>query len=468
MKPKTLLVLALVVAALGAFVWFYERKLPSTEERAEQSKKVLAVKSADVEAIDIAWGEQAVRLEREPTPAKRDAAPADTAAAPATWRIVSPIQATADRFAVERLLDSLTGLEKQRTLEAPDRKELGLDAPRATVELGTAKGKTALQIGADLPASNAMAVAIGGSPDAFVVSNGVFADLTKAPGDWRSKDLFTATREDISRVALEGAGQKVLFAKRGEEYWLESPLTDRADRDAVGRLLGDLTGLRAANFLDTPDKSLAEMGLAPPQGAVEAVLAGKSEPFRVELGMTLAADPNRRYGRAGGLLFDTDSKLFDSLTKAAESWRSPAWSGLEVYRVDQASFADAAGQLDVARDGPDWRRGKDLVSFTPVSDLLYALSSARADRLLSQSEAARLGAALSAPAFTATLTASDKSVETLTLYPPLADGAVPGMASGRDTVLLLPKSAADDVRSKLETLRKAEPMAEKKDAEKTP
>lgn len=464
MKPKTLLVLAVLVAALGSFVWFYERKLPSSDERAEQSKKVLSLKSADVKTVDIAWGDQKVRLEREAAPPKADGAAAEAAPAPAeSWRLVAPLQAAADRFAVDRLLDSLTNLDKQRTLEGADRNELGLEKPRATVVLESDKGKTTLEIGAEVPTANSMAVAVAGSSDAYMVSNGIYADLTKAPGDWRSKDLFTGNREDISRLTIESGGGKILLGKRGEEYWLESPLTDRADREAVGKVLGDLTSLRVTDFLDKPDKTAAEMGLEPPQGVVEAVLNGKSDPFRVELGAPLATDANRRYARAAGVLFDTDSKLGEALGKAADAWRSLAWSGFEVYRVDKASFKDAAGELEVERSGPDWKRGKDLVSFTPVSDLLYALSSARADKL--EDKAA---VALAQPALSATLTASDKAVETLSLYAPLADGHVPATVSGRDAVLLLPKSSADDVRSKLETLRKAEPMPEKKDAEKAP
>ena len=72
MKPQTLLVLTLLLAALGAFVWFYERKLPSTDERAERAKNVLALKPADVTAVDIAWDGQQVRLEREPAPVKTE------------------------------------------------------------------------------------------------------------------------------------------------------------------------------------------------------------------------------------------------------------------------------------------------------------------------------------------------------------------------------------------------------------
>ena len=40
MKPKTLLVLALLVGALAATVFFFERELPSTDERAARAKKV--------------------------------------------------------------------------------------------------------------------------------------------------------------------------------------------------------------------------------------------------------------------------------------------------------------------------------------------------------------------------------------------------------------------------------------------
>src|SRR5262249_37013225 len=163
----------------------------------------------------------------------------------------------------------------QRTLESADRKDLGLETPRATIELTTAKGKTVLEVGSELPASSAMAVAVAGSQGAVVRPNSVYHDLTQGPRDRASHELVARPREDSARGTLSAAGQRVLLAKRGEEYWLESPLTDRADRDATGRLLSDLTGFRATNFLDTPDKTPAQMGLEPPQGVVEVVLTGK-------------------------------------------------------------------------------------------------------------------------------------------------------------------------------------------------
>ena len=68
MKPRTLLVLTLLVAGLGAFVFFYERDLPSTEERVELAKKVLRIDDGDaVASVLIEWDGSEVRLEREHT-----------------------------------------------------------------------------------------------------------------------------------------------------------------------------------------------------------------------------------------------------------------------------------------------------------------------------------------------------------------------------------------------------------------
>ena len=66
MKPKTLLVLTVLVAILAAFIFFFEKDLPSTDERAEMEKKVLApLEGDDVEAVEISWEGQSVRLEKE-------------------------------------------------------------------------------------------------------------------------------------------------------------------------------------------------------------------------------------------------------------------------------------------------------------------------------------------------------------------------------------------------------------------
>src|SRR4029079_9089439 len=109
MKPRTLLILLVLVLGLGAFIWLYERKLPSSEERETLGKKVFALEKGDVTAVSIEASKGAVRLERGPAskPVEQDkkGEPAEPPAA--DWRLIRPLAARADAFAVDRLLEAV-------------------------------------------------------------------------------------------------------------------------------------------------------------------------------------------------------------------------------------------------------------------------------------------------------------------------------------------------------------------------
>ncbi len=467
MKPKTLLVMLGLVLGLGAFIWFFEKDVPSTEERQVQDKKLLGeLKSEDVTAVAIARDGKTVKLERDPKPADKKSADGTTApAAERAWRLTQPLQATADRWAVDRLVDSLTGLTKDRVMDAGDRKELGFDTPRAKVTLSAGGRDTVVEIGAAIPASTNMAVAVAGEAP-VIVPNSVFTDLSKEAGDWRSKELFAGKREDIQRITITpaaGGGPAVTLAKKGEDFRLETPTADRADRDAVNALLGDLTGLQAAKFVDTPPAAGSSWS-----DTVEVQLQGQTKPWRLEIGGAMSepaapatpADPKTQtLVRVDGVLALTDSKIADLLRKPAAEWRSTRWASFEVFRIEGLEIDDAKGHLALRRQDADWMRGSDRISFTPVSDLLYAVTGARGDQLVSRAEALAAGATLANPVVTVKLLAADKSAETLTLYPALASGLSPATASGRDDVIvLLNKTFVDDLTAKVQGVRGAEPQ----------
>src|SRR6185295_16165234 len=252
---------------------------------------------ADVHAVTIEHGGVALALERAEKPkaeaAKKSASPAssaDSEAAPAAaaewpWRILRPLRAKADAGAVGRLIDSLTGLEKSRTLESVDPKAVGLARPEAKVRLATAKGERVLEIGAKVPTGSSRIVRFQGEKTAYVVSDAFWNDLLREPGEWRDHQIFPGDRESIERITLQPAGgSPVVLSRRDGVYWVQSPLSDRADRDLVDALLSDLTGLAADRFIEAPAVP-AEMGLEPPKkGSIEIALAGRREPFRIELG----------------------------------------------------------------------------------------------------------------------------------------------------------------------------------------
>ena len=466
MRPKTLLLLTVAALGLGAFIFFYEKDLPSTEERAELAKKVLQLEDDEVESVLIEWGDQAVRLERRsPPPVKGSETEGseDDALAPVPadeWRIVSPLDARADRGAVDGLVSSLAGLESSRSFEEFDRGELGLDDPRARVTVIAATGQSVLEVGAELPASSDMVVAVAGGVRAYQVSASLFDDLTRTPGDWRDKKLFAGTRGEIQRLTLEAGAGKVLLAKRGDDYWVESPLTDRADEDQVNTLLSELTGLRAETFLDEPLLTPEGMGLEPSRAVVEVVLAGREKPFRLELGDP-AGEEGMVYGRSDSQLFEVKTRLPESLAASAADWRSKSWTGLQVFKIETARFEDAQGILEVSRDGADWKRGDDRVGYTVVSDLLYPITDAKGDQVLERDAAAVAGHDLEQASLTIALSTRDGDetslAEELSLYP-VVDGFAAATSGDRDAVLLLAEDSVSEIRDKLHALRVAEPL----------
>ena len=53
---------------------------------------------------------------------------------------------------------------------------------------------------------------------------------------------------------------------------------------------------------------------------------------------------------------------------------------------------DAQGTLSLERAEPEWKRGKDTISYLPVSDFLFSLLGVTADRLVTPAEAVSIGA----------------------------------------------------------------------------
>jgi hypothetical protein len=463
MKPRTLLVLLAVVLALSAFIFFYERKLPSSEERATLGKKVFAFEKDEVTAVTIDSAKGTVRLERA-GPAKSKAEQGGVTPEPAAeWRITQPIAARADTFAVDRLLESITGLEKSGTVEKADPRAVGLDRPRATVRLSTSDGEKVLKIGAEVPPGGTTIAAVDGRKDAYVVSDAILADLEKPPGEWRNRTLFLGDRERISRITLTGApGGPVVLVKRPDGFWMERPVTDRADHDLVEGLLSDLAGLTADRFVDGPLPTGA--GLSPPRQVVDVAFAGVAAPVRVELGapVTGGATPEGQpsgevgYARIDGTVAQVRTRLAESARRPPADWRALQLSAFEVHEIESAVVREA-GQppMELTRAGTDWKRGSTTISYLPASDLLFAVTSARATRILAPSEAQ-----LAQPVLTFDLKTKDGN-ETLTLYPATA-GGVPARASGRNVVLLLPAETLGQIQGKVKEVQGAKAVAAEK------
>lgn len=469
MRPRTLAILAALVAVLGAIIYFWEGRQPSSDERAALAKKIVPVEAKELLALDLEWSGKRVRLERAPAAAAPPASAASAVSAagpgesapakivaPPGWRLVEPFPGPADDGAVESLADALTRLESLRSVNGAGRAEGGLAPPRGKVEWRSASRSGSFEIGGALPASHDLLVAIAGATGFAVVPDSFLAQLQKPPGDWRSRDVVTADRREIARIDLAPAGgERVELVRSGELFRLDKPVADAVDRDLADQLLGDLTGLRIATFLDPPLAPEVEASFAPAAGTIEIALEGKpaTEALRIEVGTEVAG---KRPMRVGDKTFEASTGLAAALARPALEWRSHHWTRFENWRIERVELEDGVGKLELARKDGDWLRDGQRIPFTAASDLLYAVTSAKAERLIEDGAQASPATA-GKPTLTLRLVDGDGTEETLTLHPATAAG-VPARTSGRALTLLLPASSAADITSKLGALRAAKPL----------
>jgi len=465
-RPKTLLVLALLVGGLAAFIALYERDLPSSDERREREGKAVPVDAEDLTEVAVEWGGTTLRFTREPKPesAATEAAPFGGPAR--DWRIVEPIENRADRGAVDRLAGDLAGLKIDRTLEDAARADVGLEPPRGTIRWKTPESEGTLEIGGEVPASSNVVVASSSRSGLLVVPGYFVKELGKAPGEWRAREVLAATRDEIRRVTLAPAGgQRVVLVERGNGFGVEAPFSDLADRGLIDPLLSDLIALKVASFVDPPLPAEAESALAAGPGRIELGLDGQDAPFVLEIGAE--AEPGgERFLRAGAMAFRARTHLVEALERSADAWRSKNWTSFDSFRIESLKLADATATTELVRSSGDWLRDGTKIGYPVAGDLLYAITSAKAERVATGAEAAAFP--VESPSLTITVADANGAEEVLTLHGTASDGSVAARVSGRDVLLLLPAAKVAEVREKLDAVRGAEAVAPPAEASETP
>ena len=466
MRLRTLSILAVIVGALLALIFFAEHRVASTDERAAAAKRLVTAKPDDIVALGLEWQGNRVRFERaapapegeKPGAAGREPFPAP---APRLWHIVAPFEKLADGASVDRLLSGLTGLEAVRELEGAARGDVGLDPPRGSVTWKTAAAEGRLEIGGSIPATSDMVVAASGRRALAVASDGLVADLSRPAGEWRSREVVAATRDRIERVSISGsgAGTPVVLDRSGETLRLASPIEDLVDRDLADRLLSDLAALRMETFLDPPLSPEVEKALAERLGTIELTLSGEPAPMGIDVGGEVAS--GKRVWRAGDQVFETASALSSVVARPPGEWRSRNWTRFENWRIEKARVEEAGGTFELVRSDGEWLRDGKKIPFTAAGDLLYALTSARAERLI-EKLATESTPAPSPPTLTVTLSDGDGNEEVLTL---LAGGdpaaaVSPALTRGRSVMLLLPREKVTELEKKIAAVRAAEPVAD--------
>ncbi len=318
MKPKNLILLAAVVLAVAAYVFFFERHRPNSEDARREADQVLP------------------GLER-------------------------------DRVTGLRIERDGAVLRAERRLEAADLDPAayGLEPPAATVNLGLDDGtELSLAVGDELPLGSTRALRRTGSDEIVIAPGWFMSDLEKELDDWRSREVVDLQADEIASITIEAGPDTIRALRTGEQWRLESPLEDLADRDHLQGLLSDLAALRIEEFLDGAT-SLDELGLAAPEYRLKIVPAAGGEPFRLELGATRERDGGTEVAcrRGGGELFWAADRVRTRLSKAPVLWRSKKVWPFDSWEAEGLRLRNPSESLELEKVDFQWRIGLEATGY---------------------------------------------------------------------------------------------------------
>lgn len=377
MSPKKLLVLTAVVAVLFGFIFFFERKMPTTEERSRKGDLYWDIPEDRIEKIEFARSGETLEFQRAGT---------------SGWKMLKPEKYPADGFAVGGVVAELAELRRaggENTGEAKPA-DFGLEKPvaKATIvwtdpnDPKTRKTRT-IEFGIEIPGTDVVAARVEGTQKVLFVPASVLASLKKGTDDFESHEVFGPVADATRVEILRGRGRLVLSRKDGA-WWLAEPMSDLADATEVDRLVGQLAGLRAKEFLHG-GQDLATLGLNPPLFRV-SITEGKGGVTAVEFGAT-RADGNTLYALREGQVLTVDRDITDDLSREAEAFRSRTLLGFNRSDVTgiEAAFEKSKYALS-QKDGGWVAQGRPLLAAS-ADDLIAALFDLKSRSFLDEAEA---------------------------------------------------------------------------------
>lgn len=378
---RSFVVLLVIAAGLGAFLYYDSRRAPSDEKKQE---KVFADVQADkvdqVTVKDVAGDRATVQKQG------------------AGWQLTQPAAAAADEAELSGITSNLASLEVQRVIdEQPtDFKQYGLDPARIEVAFRSGGKEHTLLLGQKTPTGADMYARLPDKPRVFLVSSYLEATFNKTPFDLRDKTILKIDRDKTDRLEIDAADHSITFSKEGTEWRITAPIDARADFSAIDGILGRLNTMPmksiAAPEVKDP-KDLKEYGLDTPAATVK--IGSGSSQAGLALGKTAGEGVVYARDLSRPMVFTVESTLADELKKPADDYRIKDLFDARSFNTTRIDVTRQSQTVAFERDKDAWKQvtpAAKPADAAKVDALLTALTNTRATGFEPRPEATGLDA----------------------------------------------------------------------------
>lgn len=365
MKPRNLVIAAVLLAALSGAVWYAKKHPASPSSTSASTVKVVDIPAAQIQQITVKKKDNGeISLKREN----------------GKWQITQPQQYPADQDAVSSLMSALAPLDADSVVEekASDTAKYGLNAPVLTVSLGLSGGKTdTIEFGDEAPAGSLVYARRGSDSTVFALADSAKTSFDKSVNDLRDKRLLTFNTDKLTSVELDSKKGPVSFAKNNQGDWqIVKPSAWRADSFQVEELVRKLHDARMdlSGSADDQKKAAGSFASGQPLATVKVTDASGTETLDVK-----KAGPDY-YAKSSVVpgVYKISSDLGTALDKTPADFRNHKLFDFGFNDPNKLEFKNGSSETAYQKSGQDWKSsGKtmDAASIQAVIDQLRDLSA---------------------------------------------------------------------------------------------
>ncbi len=324
---RSTIALVVVLAGLGAYIYFVTWKRPEGADAGKKNEKVFAVASDKIDEIKIA------SASGDTTTVKKDGA---------AWKVTDPINAAADESEVSGITSALSSAEVTRVVDEnpTNLNDYGLSNPRVEIDFKTSGDKDyrKLLVGEKTPTGGDVFARRGDDKKVFLIPAFQETALDKSTFDLRDKTVIKFDREKVDNVGIAAGDRTLDLAKENTEWKLTKPVAARADYGTVEGLVGRLQTVRMKSIAsqDPSPADLKKYGLDKPQATVN-LNAGSS---RATLLVGGKAEDNTVYAKDASrpMVVTVESSLLDDLKKGPDDYRRKDLFEFRAYNANHVEF----------------------------------------------------------------------------------------------------------------------------------
>ncbi len=370
MKPARLLIAVLVLAGLGAAVWWSNRSeaAKANKPAVDAAVKILSIKEDQVQQVEFKKRDGTDTIVKKGDSGK--------------WAITAPAPLPADQSAVNGVVSSATALTADRVVDenATDLASYGL-APAVDQVTFTAKDgkKTTLLIGDATPTGSDVYAKVDGDPRLFTMISSNKDSLDKASKDLRDKRLMTFDQDKISRVELNAKKQDIEFGRINTNEWqILKPKPLRADGFQVEELVRKLRDATMDTNVSDDDakKFAATFASATPVAVAKVTDASGTQTIEIR------KSKDDYYAKSTVVegVHKVTKDLGEGVDKSLDDFRSKKLFDFAFSDPTKVEFKDGAKSASYEKSGDKWMSGgkqMDSTSIQAFIDKLRDLSATK-------------------------------------------------------------------------------------------